>query len=61
MNIVEKDFTGIDEVFDEVKGEPTVDASQIGKVKTVYDLNGRAVENPAKGIYIINGKKVVIK
>ena len=22
-----------------------------------YDLNGRAVKNPAKGIYIINGKK----
>ena len=61
VNIVEKDFTGIEEVFDEVKGEPTVDASQIGKVKTVYDLNGRAVKNPAKGIYIINGKKVLIK
>ena len=29
----------------------------IGKVKTVYDLNGRVVENPSKGIYIINGKK----
>ena len=26
-----------------------------------YDLNGRVVENPAKGIYIINGKKVLIK
>ena len=26
-----------------------------------YDLNGRAVENPAKGIYIINGKKVFVK
>ena len=54
VNIVEKDFTGIDEVFDEVKGES-------GKVKTIYDLNGRAVENPAKGMYIINGKKVFIK
>lgn len=27
----------------------------------MYDLNGRAIENPAKGIYIIDGKKVVIK
>ena len=26
-----------------------------------YDLNGRVVENPSKGIYIINGKKVYIK
>ena len=27
----------------------------------VYDLAGRRIENPTKGIYIVNGKKVVIK
>ena len=27
----------------------------------IYDLLGRRVENPSKGIYIVNGKKVVIK
>lgn len=27
----------------------------------VYDLNGRQVKNPRKGVYIINGKKVVVK
>ena len=27
----------------------------------VYDLQGRKVENPAKGIYIIDGKKVLVK
>ena len=27
--------------------------------KAIYDLNGRRVERPAKGIYIVNGKKVV--
>ena len=27
----------------------------------IYDLNGRRVETPSKGIYILNGKKVVIK
>ena len=27
----------------------------------VYDLQGRVVENPTEGIYIINGNKVVIK
>ncbi|MBQ9229859.1 MAG: hypothetical protein IJ190_01630 [Prevotella sp.] len=26
-----------------------------------YDLSGRRVENPAKGVYIVNGKKVVVK
>ena len=38
----------------EVKGENV-------EVKTVYDLQGRKVENPAKGIYIVNGNKVVVK
>ena len=35
--------------------------TQNGNVKTMYDLQGRKVENPSKGIYIINGKKVYIK
>lgn len=30
-------------------------------VKVVYDLTGRRVEAPAKGIYVINGKKVLVK
>ena len=30
-------------------------------VKAVYDLQGRKVANPSRGLYIINGKKVVIK
>ncbi len=46
-----EDTTGIDEV---------VDASE--NVKAVYDLTGRRVESiNAPGIYIVNGKKVVIK
>ena len=28
---------------------------------SVYDLQGRKVENPKNGLYIVNGKKVVIK
>ena len=40
--------------IDELKGEGE-------KVKTIYDLSGRVVENPTSGIYIINGKKVIIK
>ena len=38
----------------EVKGESS-------EVKGVYDLTGRRVNNPANGIYIINGKKVLVK
>ncbi len=29
--------------------------------KTFYDLSGRRVQNPTKGIFIVDGKKVVIK
>ena len=53
-NIIEMDLTGIDEVNDELKGEN-------GGVKTVYDLNGRVVENPSNGIYIIDGRKVLVQ
>ena len=27
----------------------------------VYDLQGRRIANPGKGLYIVDGKKVVIK
>ncbi len=30
-------------------------------VKGVFDLQGRRVDNPVKGLYIINGKKVLVK
>ena len=28
---------------------------------SVYDLQGRKVARPTKGLYIVNGKKVVVK
>ena len=31
------------------------------EVTGIYDLSGRAVTTPATGIYIINGKKVLVK
>ena len=46
-----------------IKSTPTaIDAilASDGQLK-VYDLQGRRVERPAKGIYVINGKKVMIK
>ncbi|MBR5456102.1 MAG: hypothetical protein IKU76_04020, partial [Bacteroidaceae bacterium] len=42
--------TGIDEV-----------KSENSKMKGIYDLTGRKVQSPAGGIYIIDGKKVLIK
>ena len=53
---------GADELDDDT---PTgINAPQgdvAGKAAVVYDLSGRRVTNPGKGIYIVNGKKVVIK
>ena len=49
-------------VFD---GEATgVDATLVNSEKVnsdVYDLQGRRVAQPTKGLYIVNGKKVIIK
>ena len=39
--------------------EKTTDNGQ--QTAVIYDLMGRRVENPAKGIYIVGGKKVMIK
>ena len=38
---------------------PTADGNDADTV--VYDLQGRRVSQPAKGLYIVNGKKIVIK
>ena len=46
-------------------GEETtsLEALQKGIVENgkVYDLQGRIIENPGKGIYIKNNKKIIIK
>jgi hypothetical protein len=47
-------YTNGETGIEEVKGEDR-------KVKGIYDLQGRKVENPSKGIYIIDGKKMFIK
>ena len=31
-----------------------------GQGSTFYDLHGRKVSNPSKGIYIHNGRKIVV-
>lgn len=43
--------------------DTSIDNSEfiIQNSELIYDLQGRRVENPAKGIYIVNGRKVVIK
>lgn len=48
QNIKELENTSITEII-----EPCED-------KVIYDINGRKVNNPTKGIYIINGEKILI-
>ena len=47
-----------------IDGHETTGIDLVEVVKTndvIYNLNGQRVENAQKGIYIVNGKKVVIK
>ncbi len=45
--------------FGEVTAITAIEAA-LNSGKAVYDLNGRRVENPSNGVYIVNGKKVII-
>ena len=51
LNVIIGGTTGINEVrgqMEEVRGE-------------YFNLNGQRVANPSKGLYIVNGKKVIVK
>lgn len=37
------------------------DAQRHGTIEGIFDLQGRKIVNPTKGIYIKNNKKVIIK
>jgi len=53
-----RDFIG----FEEATGINSATLTNSEKVNNeVYDLQGRRVQNPTKGLYIVSGKKVVIK
>ena len=48
--------TGIDEIT--IMG---TDVQRHGTIEGIFDLQGRKISNPTKGIYIKNNKKVIIK
>jgi hypothetical protein len=45
--------TSIDEI--------SVESEALRNVSGTFDLTGRRVSNPEKGLYIVNGKKVLVK
>lgn len=49
-------------VNDEEDGIDNVQGSRLNvQSDSVYDLSGRKVQKPLKGLYIVNGKKVIVK
>lgn len=47
-------------LFDEATGIEMPTVEDVNADAVVYDLQGRRVQNPTKGLYIVNGKKVFI-
>ena len=47
--------------FGETTAISTIEKMRNVENETFYDLQGRRVAQPTKGLYIVNGKKVVIK
>jgi protein tyrosine/serine phosphatase len=54
---------GIKLIFDTPTGIEELETTnnEVHSTDVVYDLQGRRVATPAKGIYIVNGKKVYVK
>lgn len=51
--IIQVENTGDENAINNIKAHNTTD-------KNIYDLSGRIVEKPKRGIYIQNGKKFVL-
>ena len=46
---------------DEATGINAIDNGQLTMDNAIYDLSGRRVAKPTRGLYIVNGKKVLVK
>ena len=53
-----RQFFGLD---DETTAVNNVSTESANDAREYYNLNGQRVMNPTKGLYIVNGKKVIIK
>lgn len=48
-------------IFEDANGIADIEHSTLNIEDSVYNLNGQRVNNPKSGLYIVNGKKVVMK
>lgn len=44
-----------------ISGINTIEDASKEKANAYYDLSGRRVKNPTKGVYVVNGNKVILK
>ena len=57
-----RSFFALPEAGSETTGINSIDNGQLTiDNEAVYDLQGRKVQNPKRGLYIMNGKKVMVK
>jgi hypothetical protein len=54
------DATGMVTVVGSSSGLQQIDADS-NQSDSIYNLNGQRVNNPSRGIYIVNGRKVIVK
>ena len=61
LNVEKAGAARLSIVFDEATGIEAVQSSEFTDQGAVYNLNGQRVAAPQKGLYIVGGKKVMMK
>lgn len=62
LKVADENLSRLVAVFDdETNGISQIENGELKIKNSVYDLQGRRVAKPTKGLYIVNGKKVIVK
>lgn len=56
-----REFFALDDETTGIEAVNNVSTESANDAREYYNLNGQRVMNPSKGLYIVNGKKVIIK
>jgi hypothetical protein len=48
-------------IMDQTSGISTIESTANSATQVIYDLQGRRVERPQSGVYVKNGRKIIIK
>ena len=58
---VHRHYHGKIALQDRLRNIENIDVEETVGSDEIYDIQGRKVNNPTKGLYIINGKKVLVR